>query len=179
MVIEQQIQEMKPESKTVVVGVGNTIRADDGAGIHALKRLQNDSRLPDGVTLIDGGTYGIELLAHLYDSSHLLLLDAVDVGEPAGTLVHMTQDQLTGLPGGGSVHQLGVADLLATLPLVSETPREIVLLGVQPLSTDWGTELSAPVERALGEMVEMAVEQLLLWSRETAALRALDAQFLI
>ncbi len=175
MLTEQEIRELRPAPKTVVVGVGNTIRSDDGAGIHALKKLQKDSRLPDGVTFIDGGTYGIDLLAYLYDSSHLLLLDAVDVGEPAGTLVHMTQEQLTGLPCGGSVHQLGVADLLATLPLVSETAREIVLLGVQPVSTDWGTELSAPVATALEELVEMAIKQLLLWSQETAALRASHA----
>lgn len=161
---------MAPSStpKTVVVGVGNTIHSDDGAGVHALERLQRDPRLPSGVTLIDGGTHGIELLAYLYDSSRLLLLDAVDVGQRAGTLVRMAGDELRGFPCGASVHQLGVADLLATLPLVSDTPREIVLLGVQPASTDWGTELSAPVEAALGPLVEAAVEQLLHWSRETA-----------
>jgi hydrogenase maturation protease len=157
-----------PPPKTVVVGVGNSIHSDDGAGIHALKRLQDDSRLPGDVALIDGGTHGIELLAYLYDSSRLLLLDAVDVGAQAGTLVRMTGDELKGLPCGSSVHQLGVADLLATLPLVSDTPREIVLIGVQPAATDWGTELSAPVKAALGPLVEMAIEQLLLWSLDSS-----------
>lgn len=158
-----------PAPKIVVVGVGNFIHSDDGAGVHALNKLQHDPRLPGDVTLIDGGTYGIELLAYLYDSTRLLLLDAVDVGERAGTVVRMTGDELRGLGCGASVHQLGVADLLATLPLVSEAPRETVLLGVQSSSTGWGTELSAPVEAALGPLVEAAVEQLLLWSQETAA----------
>jgi len=154
--------------KAVVVGVGNSIHSDDGVGVHALERLRHDPRLPPGVTLIDGGTLGIELLAYLYDSSRLLLLDAVDVGKRAGTMVRMTGDELQSLPCGASVHQLGVADLLATLPLVSETPREIVLLGLQPASTDWGTELSAPVAAELGNLVEAALEQLLVWSQETA-----------
>jgi hydrogenase maturation protease len=152
--------------KTIVVGVGNTVHSDDGVGVHALKILQGDPRLPGDVILIDGGTLGIELLAYLHDSTRLLLLDAVDVGEPAGTLLRMGGSELRGLPCGASVHQLGVADLLATLPLVSEMPREIVLLGMQPASTDWGTELSAPVEAALGSLVEAAVEQLLGWSHE-------------
>jgi hydrogenase maturation protease len=155
--------------KTVVVGVGNIIHSDDGAGVHALERLQRDPRFPSGVTLIDGGTHGIELLAYVHDSSRLLLLDAVDVGERPGTLVRMAGSDLRGLPCGASVHQLGVADLLATLPLVSDTPRETVLLGVQPASTDWGTELSAPVEAALGQLVEAALDQLLHWSHEIAA----------
>jgi hydrogenase maturation protease len=158
--------EPNPAGKTVVVGVGNTIHSDDGAGVHALRRLQRDRRLPSDVSLIDGGTHGIELLAYLYDASRLLLLDAVDVGERPGTLVRIAGSELRGFPCGASVHQLGVADLLATLPLVSDLPREIVLLGVQPASTDWGTELSAPVEAALGSLVEAAVEQLLHWSQE-------------
>ena len=153
--------------KTIVVGVGNTIHSDDGVGVHALKILQGDPRLPGDVMLIDGGTYGIELLAYIHDSTQLLLLDAVDVGEPAGTLVRMGGSELQGLSCGASVHQLGVADLLATLPLVSDKPREIVLLGIQPASSDWGTELSVPVEAALGSLVEAAIKQLLGWSHET------------
>jgi hydrogenase maturation protease len=159
----------KPTHRIVVVGVGNTIHCDDGAGVHALARLQRNPRLPEDVTFIDGGTHGIDLLAYVHDFSRLLLLDAVDVGERAGTLIRMAGSELRGLPCGASVHQLGVADLLATLPLISDMPREIVLLGVQPASTDWGTELSAPVEAALGPLVEDAVEQLLRWSQESVA----------
>jgi hydrogenase maturation protease len=156
--------------ETVVVGVGNTIHSDDGAGVHALQRLQQDPRLPGGVTFIDGGTTGIELLAYVHDCPRLLLLDAVDVGEPAGTVLRMAGADLRGLPCGASVHQLGVADLLATLPVVSDIPREIVLLGVQPASTDWGTELSPPVQSALGPLVDAAVEQLLLWAQATPSI---------
>jgi hydrogenase maturation protease len=161
--------EPKPAQQIVVLGVGNTLHSDDGAGVHALKKLQDDPRLPGDVVLIDGGTHGIELLAYLQDSSRLLLLDAVDVGGRAGTLVRMADSELRGLPCGASVHQLGVADLLATLPLISEVPREIVLLGVQPASTDWGTELSAPVEAALGPLVDAAIEQLFRWSQQNPA----------
>lgn len=157
-----------PTSRTVVVGTGNLVRTDDGLGVHAIQRLQADPRVPNDITLIDGGTFGIELVAYLCDSARLLLLDAVDVGKPAGTMVRLAGDDLRGLPCGASVHQLGVADLLATLPLVSDTPREIVLLGLQPASTDWGIQLSPLVEASLGTLVDAAVEQLLLWSLETA-----------
>jgi hydrogenase maturation protease len=155
--------------RTVVVGVGNTIHSDDGVGVHAIKRLQADPRVPSDITLLDGGTFGIELLAYVQGSSRLLLLDAVDVGKQPGTMVRMSGHELRGFPCGASVHQLGVADLLATLPLVSDIPRETVLLGVQPATTDWGTELSPSVEASLGPLVDAAVEQLLRWSQESAA----------
>jgi cytochrome c553 len=52
------------------------------------------------------------------------------------------------------------------LPLVSDVPREIVLLGVQPASTDWGTDLTAPVAATLGTLLDAAIEQLQAWSQE-------------
>lgn len=156
--------------RTVVIGIGNTIHRDDGAGVHALRRLEADLRLPDQVKLVDGGTRGLELLADVHGYARLLLLDAIDVGEKPGTVIRMTADDLRGLPGGASVHQLGLGDLLATLPLISDAPTEVVLLGIQPAETDWATDLSPAVEANLGELVEAAIEQLTLWSRSQIAI---------
>ena len=154
----------KVHHRIVVLGVGNLIHTDDGLGIHAIRKLQADPRVPSQVELIDGGTFGIELLAYLEHCSKLLLLDAVDVGRSPGGLVRMAGEDLFGLPGGASVHQLGIADLLATLPLISNAPEEVVLLGVQPGSTDWGCELSERVAAALDALVDSAVERVRLWT---------------
>ena len=160
----------------VVVGIGNLIRTDDGVGVHALRHLEGDPRIPLEVSFIDGGTFGLELLNYISDATHLLLLDSIDVGEEPGTVIRMVNEELRGLPCAASVHQVGLADLLATLPLVSDLEREIVLLGVVPFSTDWGTELTAPVQAAMGTLLDAAVDQLTRWSAEpatvTAAVRA-------
>jgi hydrogenase maturation protease len=152
-------------AKTVVVGVGNIIRSDDGLGVHALRRLQTDPRVPPGVVFIDGGTLGLDLVSYACDASRLLLLDSVNAGKCAGTLIRMTGDELRSVPCGGSAHQLGVADLIATLPLASEKPPDILLLGVQPASTDWGVSLTPVVEAALGPLVEAGIRELLCWSQ--------------
>ncbi len=157
-----------PDDGVAVLGVGNLIHSDDGLGIHALRKLQRDPRVPRGVTLLDGGTFGLELIAYVHEAGRILLLDAVDVGAAPGTLVRLEGDTLRGLPGGASVHQLGVADLLAALPLASEREREIVLLGVQPAATDWGTELTPEVEAAVGSVVEEAIAQLERWRQAPA-----------
>ncbi|MGP8247275.1 MAG: HyaD/HybD family hydrogenase maturation endopeptidase [Bryobacteraceae bacterium] len=155
-------------SDTVVVGVGNTILSDDGAGVHAARLLQGDARVPAEVTILDGGTLGLELVPYVSDASRVLFLDAVDSDGDPGTLARMTGGDLLGTPSGRSVHHLGVADLIAALALVSAAPQDIVVLGVQPANTDWGTSLSPAVQTALPGLVDAALTQLLLWkeSRE-------------
>lgn len=150
-------------SDTVVVGVGNTILADDGVGVHAARLLENDPRVPAGVQILDGGTIGLNLLPYVSDASRVLFLDAVNTGEAPGTLSRMSGKDLLDSSHGINVHQLGVADLIAALALVSEKPQEIVVLGVQPVSTDWSTSLTPEVEAALAGLVEAAVAQLVLW----------------
>ena len=149
---------------TVVLGVGNTIFSDDGVGVHAARLLENDPRIPPNVKVLDGGTLGLELLSYVSDATRVLFLDAVNTGEAAGTLSRMTANALLGVSGGSNVHQLGLADLIAAMMLVSHKPQEIIVLGVQPANTDWGTELSPLVEAALKPFVDAAVVELRSWA---------------
>jgi hydrogenase maturation protease len=144
----------------VVLGLGNTLHSDDGIGPQAIERLRSDPRVPEDVALIEGGTLGLELLTYIWDCSYLLVLDAVDVGQPPGTLVRMASQELQTLTGKGSAHQLGVADLLVALRVLAQRQPTVVLLGVQPATTDWGTELSPAVEAVMGSLIEAAVAEL-------------------
>lgn len=145
---------------TVVLGLGNILHSDDGVGPLAVERLKQDRRVAAEATLIDGGTLGLELLGDVWGASRLLVLDAVDVGHQPGTLIRMADKDLDALPGRASVHQLGVADLLVALRVLAGRVPVVVLLGVQPATTEWGTTLSAPVAAALDSLVEAAVDEL-------------------
>jgi hydrogenase maturation protease len=156
-------------SDTVVIGVGNTILSDDGVGVHAAMLLKDDPRLPSGVTVLDGGTLGLELIPYASDASRVLLLDAIHSDKAPGTFARMTGADLLATTGGWSAHQLGVADLIAALFLVSSHPQDIIVLGVQPANTDWGTTLSGKVQAALAGLVDAALSQLSLWQQSPQA----------
>jgi len=143
----------------VVLGLGNTLQSDDGIGPQTIERLRSDPRVTEDVALIEGGTLGLELLTYIWDCSCLLVLDAVDVGQSPGTLVRMSSPELQTLPGKGSVHQLGVADLLVALRILANRTPEVVLLGVQPASTEWGTELSPAVAAVLPALADAAIAE--------------------
>jgi len=146
--------------EAIVLGLGNLMRSDDAAGMHALARLASDARLPVGVRLVEGGTFGLELLYHVENASLLLVLDAVDANEPPGTLMLFRGEAIEALPCGRSIHLLGLADLLSALRLTERAPHEVVLLGIQPESTGWGTQLTPTVDAALARMIDAALGQI-------------------
>ncbi len=146
--------------KTLILGLGNLVHADDGAGIHAVERLRTDPRVPPDVVIVDGGTQGLSLLPHISGFERLLVIDAVDAGEPPGTLLRLEGRALADMPGRSSVHQLGFSDLMVAMKLLGDLPAEVIVFGVQPLSTEWSVELSPSVESALGPLIDSVVAQL-------------------
>lgn len=153
-----------PEKGTLVLGLGNLVHSDDGVGVHLIDRLLNDPRVPSGVELLDGGTHGLTLLSRIAGLRRLLVVDAIDVGEQPGTVIRFEGAALKGLPGKPSVHQLGFADLMAALQLTGGTPEEVVVLGVQPLSTEWSADLTPPVFQSLEPLATAVIGQLEWWA---------------
>ena len=147
-------------AKTVVLGLGNVLHRDDGAGPQAIRRLCADPRVPAGVSLLEGGTLGLELLPYIWDCARLIVIDAVDVGGSPGTLIRVSGEELNALPGNSNVHQLGVADLLVALRMLAERQPQVVLLGVQPENTDWSCELSSGVAATIDSLVEATIREL-------------------
>ncbi len=152
------------KTRTLVLALGNPIRSDDGVGVAALRCLEADRRVPGSVDLVEGGTKGLELVPYISGMSRLLVLDAVDVGAVAGTILCIRDEELRSLPGNGNVHDLALADILNALRLLGQEPQEIVLLGIQPATTELGTSLSKSVESSLQLLVEAAIAQLSLWA---------------
>lgn len=49
------------------IGLDNILHADDEAGAQAISRLRAESRVPVDVSLVEGGTLGLELLSYVWD----------------------------------------------------------------------------------------------------------------
>jgi hydrogenase maturation protease len=155
-----------PTSGIAILGLGNLMRTDDAVGMLTLRKLEEDGRLPPEVRLIEGGTLGLDLLDSLRGISRLLALDAVDIGVTPGTLIRFEGEEIDRLPVSKSVHLLGFSDLLSALRLMDAAPDKVVLLGVQPASTDWGTVLTPALEDAQSQLVEFAIVELTRWIKQ-------------
>lgn len=156
------MQQQNPcPAPVLVLGMGNILLEDEGLGIRALEALRRDYDLPPGVELLDGGTTGMGLLDDIGGREHVIVLDAVQTGEPPGTLVAMRGDRVPVYFGiRVTPHQLGLADVLATLELSGERPGSVTVLGLVPQSLDLALELSGAIEAKLPELVDLAVSEL-------------------
>jgi hydrogenase maturation protease len=155
---DAQSTDPSTSSVVVVLSIGNSLRTDDGMGGHAMRALQARlGELESEVRLVDGSVMGLELIAHVDDATALIVLDAVDAGREPGELIRLEGDDVPAvIDPKMSMHQAGLADLLATLKLIGRAPSELVLLGLQPAVIDWGTELSPVIQAALPRLVNAA-----------------------
>jgi hydrogenase maturation protease len=148
----------------LVLGIGNLIMSDDGIGVRVVQLLAERYRFPAGVTVLDGGTLGLDLLPRLEGVERLLVVDAVDTGRTAGTMVRMAGEEVpVVLETKVSPHQTGLTDLLAVAMLQGFAPREMVLWGVQPALIDLGTELSEAVAARLEPLAGKVLAELTRW----------------
>lgn len=154
----------EPKRK-VVLGLGNLLNNDEGLGVRALELLDTQFGDQTDFELLDGGVLGLNLLMIVEDCSHLLILDAVNVGKPAGTVVELTREQIPLYSGVKmSQHQITFQEVLGLANIRGKLPEHLHLIGIQPEDLSVGLELSLSVSEKLPEVVKRAINCLKSWS---------------
>jgi hydrogenase maturation protease len=148
----------------LVAGIGNIFFSDDGFGVEVAQRLAGQE-LPAGVRVEDFGIRGLHLAYELlegYDA--LVLLDALPMGEPPGTLVVM-EPELAAPPETGEApvmdaHTMSPTVVLSTLARLGGRVARVYVLGCQPATLDEGMTLSPSVGAAIEPAVDLCMELL-------------------
>jgi hydrogenase maturation protease len=149
------------KDRIVVVGLGNPLLRDDGAGVHLVRDLASRYLCPANVIFIDGGTSAMALLDIMGDAELLIIVDAVHIDEPAGTLVQVSQEQLLGgFRRQFFAHHSGISGALCALELLGRSPKQVRLFGIQAESLAVGMELTPAVHGRLPELRRLVLAQL-------------------
>ena len=135
-----------------VLGVGNDLLQDDGAGIHTLRRFEANNGHPD-VAIIDGGTIGLALMSELSGRSGLVVIDAMRLSKTPGTVTVLEGTDMDEClrRHHGSAHEVGISDLMDALRLADDLPPRRALVGIEPESIEWGTEPTPRVSDAVDQ----------------------------
>ena len=117
--------------------------------------------LPRGVTALDGGTGGLDLLQVLEGWQRVVVVDAADVGREPGQFVRFTPDQarLAQAADRFSLHNAGLGEILALANALGRALPHMVIFGVQPAEIGWREGLSPAVEVALPAMIDAVLEE--------------------
>ena len=153
-------------TQSVILGIGNVLLTDDGAGVHAARQLADLLGARTDVRVLDAGTLSFTLAPIIESADQLIILDATQLNQTPGSLRCFPNEQLDRFLGRSrlTVHEIGLRDVLDIVQLSGALPRDRALIGIQPVSLDWGTELTPCIAASLHSMVRMTLELLESWS---------------
>lgn len=151
-------------NRPVVLGVGNPLLQDDGFGLVVLEVLRAGWEIPEAVDLVDGGTWGMNLLPTIEDADPLILVDAIAAGQPPGTRITLERAELPRyLALKVSPHQIDLREVLALAELRGRLPERTVALGVQPAVVENGVGLTPAVQSMVEELAAAVGARLTQW----------------
>jgi len=148
-------------SQTLVLGLGNVLRADDGLGSAVIDWL-SQRPLPREVVVQDGGTPGLELVLTLSGYPRALIVDAADLHRAPGQWARLTRQQVQSADAeaGLSLHHAGLAEALALGEELGTLPAELIIFGIQPAGLDWESGLSPQAQAAVPQVGQAVLEEL-------------------
>jgi hydrogenase maturation protease len=142
--------EKKP-IEVLVLGLGNELLTDDGAGVHAVRLLGQEPPM-EGVVVAEAGTAILHAQDLLEKAAFVIAIDAVRAGDKPGSLYRFNVDQAM-INQSVTLHDLGIVGLMQLIP--QQARPAVTILGIEPQSLDYGMELSPAVEAALPRVVRI------------------------
>ena len=148
---------MKERKDVVVVGLGNLLMTDEGAGLHVIYELMAISERFDNVEFIELGSSALSVVHAIAGRQKAILIDCACMDQPEGTIRRFTPEDVISNKAtvDFSLHE---GDLLSELELsrrLGEYPAEVILFGIQPKSMLPGEDLSHELQERLESYIEI------------------------
>lgn len=139
--------ESRLKGKVVILGVGNTLKSDDGAGSILASRLKDLS----GIVVLDAGVspenYLEKIVRHKPDT--VLIIDSGDFGSIPGDFKLIEPEQLDSAPL-FFTHNASIS--LSINYLQSNLKADIIMLVIQPKTVAFGDFLSSEVAVSIDKL---------------------------
>ena len=137
-------------SDTLVIGLGNSLRGDDGAGPAVARGLRDE--VLARVRAYEGEPVG--LIDEWTGADAVIVVDAVRSGAPPGT-IHRLDPLAAPIPASlsqGSTHAFGLAETIELARALDRLPDELTVYGIEGEHFGAGEELSPAVAAAVEQV---------------------------
>lgn len=153
-------------ARTLVCGVGNKLKRDDGLGPFVIEQLETQV-MPQGVDLADYGISGFKCALKLEGYTKVVFVDAISLpGSEPGRLhrLKISREKLMKSPRLSdfslSMHETDLERIMATAAVLNIYPDEVVIIGCEPSDTAVGLGLTKPVEAAVPGIIDLVLKEL-------------------
>lgn len=137
------------QGTVVVMGIGNPCRGDDAAGSLIAREISDVSALQVVDVQDVPESYLYKVAAQKPET--VLLIDSADLHAAPGSVALLEKNQTNAF--WPSTHRFPVSLLMDYLE--HETHARVLLLAIQPKSTEFGEEVSEEVSTTVGAIAEM------------------------
>ena len=147
-------------SETVLIGLGNAFRGDDGVGLLVARRLR-ELALP-GLTVLEQSGEGAALLEAWAGADRVIVVDAVSSGGAPGAIhrLEVGQQPLPAHFSTGSTHAFGLAEAVELARQLDRLPASLLIYGIEGRSYELGTGLSPEVQSAADKVIDQLIADL-------------------
>jgi hydrogenase 3 maturation protease len=141
--------------KTVIAGIGNSIRTDDFVGVKIVQDL--NGKVPEKIQLIECETVPESFLEPMiaFDPTHVLLIDAAVLGLTPGSVQLIDPVSIADVPA-VTTHMLPLRIFCEYITKM--TGAKIALLLIEPENTDFGEGLTQKVQVAAEKVTRILLE---------------------
>ena len=150
------------KKKTLVLGLGNPILSDDGAGCQVAMALKDQLKEPE-IDVLEASVAGLDFLDLLTDYDKVIIIDAIQTGEGTpGQIYRLEPDILANTRHAGTPHDVNLATALElgrklSLPL----PQQITIYAIEAKDvTSFGEECTPEVMKAIPACANMVIREL-------------------
>lgn len=145
-------------SRKIVLGIGNPLGSDDAVGSYVARKLSAKLKEsgPQDITAIDTGPAPENYSSVIRQNrpEHLILVDAADMGLPAGAIKRLSADRIKTVSF--STHTM---PLSAFISYVQEFCGQVYIIGIQPEQTAVGEKISDIVQKSGDRIAELILEE--------------------
>ena len=147
------------KTTTIVIGIGNPCRRDDGIGILVARRLKA-SRFESAVVLEASGE-GAALIEMWDGANKVVIIDATFSGASPGTIRRIDVQQQS-IPADfihHSSHAFGVAEAIELARVIGRLPAQCIVFGVEGLGFGAGVRLSPALDQVVDQVINAVVNE--------------------
>ncbi len=142
------------QRRTCLVGIGNSLRADDGLGPYIVESMKQ-AGLPQGrveLLSVEDVPENFAFPISRMDVENVVYIDAVIAGSPEGTVLFGPMDDFEEVGQTASTHKLA---LRLSGWIIADAGKQVYLLGIVPQTTGFGQEMTPKIRQAADGLVRM------------------------